>query len=104
MPIDWAAVNWVNVGLLSAFAFLATLIGGILSFNNRWIGAILAALLFAALYIFWTYYPHGLVLPAIKSAYVRIQFSEGTGSPPEKKIAGCSGISNCANFEHVASL
>jgi hypothetical protein len=29
MPIDWAAVNWVNVGLLSAFAFLATLIGGI---------------------------------------------------------------------------
>ena len=40
MPIDWAAVNWVNVGLLSAFAFLATLIGGILSFNNRWIGAI----------------------------------------------------------------
>jgi hypothetical protein len=68
MPIDWAAVNWANVGLLSAFAFLATLIGGILSFNNRWIGAILAALLFAALYIFWIYYPHGLVLPGIKSA------------------------------------
>jgi hypothetical protein len=24
MPIDWAAVNWINVGLLSSFAFLAT--------------------------------------------------------------------------------
>jgi hypothetical protein len=40
MPIDWAAVSWVNVGLLSAFAFLATLIGGVLSFNNRLFGAI----------------------------------------------------------------
>jgi hypothetical protein len=67
MPIDWAVVNWVNVGLLSAFAFLAALIGGILSFNSRLIGAILAALLFAALYIFWNYYPHGVVLPNVKS-------------------------------------
>jgi hypothetical protein len=23
MPIDWGAVNWVNVGLLSAFVFSA---------------------------------------------------------------------------------
>jgi hypothetical protein len=44
--MDWAAVNWVNVGLLSAFAFLAALIGGVLSFNRRLLGAILTALLF----------------------------------------------------------
>jgi uncharacterized membrane protein YuzA (DUF378 family) len=67
MPMDWAAVNWVNVGLLSAFAFVAALIGGVLSFNRRLLGAILTALLFAALYIFWNYYPHGLALPDIKS-------------------------------------
>jgi hypothetical protein len=67
MPIDWAAVNWVNVGLLAAFAFLAALIGNILSFNRPLVGAILAALLFGALYIFWSYYPHGIVLPEPKS-------------------------------------
>ncbi len=67
MPMDWTAVNWLNVGLLSGFVFLAAIVGNLLSFNNRLIGAILAALLFAAIYIFWTYYPHGLVLPGMKS-------------------------------------
>jgi hypothetical protein len=67
MPIDWAAVNWINVGLLSSFAFLATLIGSVLSFNRRLLAAVLAAVLFAAFYIFWTYYLHG-VLPEMKSA------------------------------------
>jgi hypothetical protein len=62
MPIDWGAVNWVNVGLLSGFVFLASLISSFLSFKHRWIGAILTALLFAVLYVLWTYYPHGLVL------------------------------------------
>ena len=63
MSIDWTAVNWVTVGLLSLFAFVSAFIGSLLSFNNRWTGAFIAALLFAALYIFWTYYPHGLALP-----------------------------------------
>jgi hypothetical protein len=27
MPIDWGTVNWVNLGLLSVFAFVAALIG-----------------------------------------------------------------------------
>jgi hypothetical protein len=62
MPIDLEAVNWVNVGLLSAFAFLAALVSSFPSFKHRWAGAILTALLFAVLYVFWTYYPHGLVL------------------------------------------
>jgi len=68
MPIDWGAVNWVNVGLLSVFAFVAALIGNLLSFKHRLAGAILTALFFAVLYIFWTYYPHGLVLPGMKSS------------------------------------
>jgi hypothetical protein len=66
MPIDWASVNWVTVGLYSVFAFVAALIGNLLSFQNRIGGAILAAVFFAALFIFWTYYPHGWVLPTSK--------------------------------------
>jgi hypothetical protein len=61
--MDWAAVNWLNVGLLSALVFLAALIGGVLSFNKRLLGAILTTLLFAVL---WNYYPHGLALPDVK--------------------------------------
>ena len=63
MPIDWSSVNWLHVGLLTAFAFLAALIGQVLSFGSRFVGAILATLVFAALFIVWTYYPHGIVLP-----------------------------------------
>jgi hypothetical protein len=62
MPIDWGTVNWVNVGLLTAFAFLAAVVSSFLPFKSRWAGAFLTALLFAVLYVFWTYYPHGLVL------------------------------------------
>jgi hypothetical protein len=65
-PMDWAAVNWVNVGLLAAFAFLASLIGNILAFNSRLFGAILTAILFAAIFVLWTYYPHGFALPNVK--------------------------------------
>jgi hypothetical protein len=67
MPIDWASVNWLNVGLLSGFVFLAALIGNIVSFKGRLFSAIVTALLFAAIYVFWTYYPHGLIVaPAAK--------------------------------------
>lgn len=66
MPIDWASVNWINVGLLSLFCFVSALIGGILSFNRRVLGALLAAIVFAMLFVFWTYYPHGIGLPAAK--------------------------------------
>ena len=68
MLINWAAVNWGVVVLLSMFAFLSALIGNPLSFRSRLIGAFVAAISFAALYIFWTYYPHGLVLPEVKSS------------------------------------
>lgn len=66
MPIDWAAVNWVYVALLSGFAFLASLIGNLLAFRSRLVGAILTGMLFAAMYVFWTYYPHGIALPGVK--------------------------------------
>lgn len=63
MPIDLAAVDWLYVAVLAVFAFLSTLVGSLLSFNHRGFGAVLAAALFAALFVGWTYYPHGLPLP-----------------------------------------
>lgn len=63
MPIDWSTVNWVYVGVLAVFAFFATVVGNLLSFNHRGVAAFLAALVFAALFVAWSYYPHGLPLP-----------------------------------------
>jgi hypothetical protein len=63
VPIDWASVNWVYVGVLAVFAFFATIVGNLLSFNHRGFGAVLSALIFAAIFVFWSYYPHHLPLP-----------------------------------------
>ena len=62
------SVDWTKVALLSAFAFVAALLGNLLGFRHRLAGAILTGVLFAAAYIFWTYYPHGIVLPGTKPA------------------------------------
>ena len=63
MPIDWESVNWIYVGVLGVLAFFASLVGGLIAFNRRVLGALLSAILFAALFVAWTYYPHGLPLP-----------------------------------------
>jgi hypothetical protein len=63
VPIDFAQVNWIYVGVLSVFVFFASVVGNLLAFNHRGTAAIIAALIFAALFVFWTYYPHGLPLP-----------------------------------------
>jgi hypothetical protein len=49
--------------LLALFVFISSLIGHFISFRRAFLGALLSALLFAAAFIFWTYYPHGLRLP-----------------------------------------
>ena len=63
MPIDLAAVDWLYVAVLAVFAGLASLVGNLLSFNRRGAGAVLTALIFAAIFVFWTYYPHRVPLP-----------------------------------------
>jgi hypothetical protein len=63
MPIDLAAVNWLYVVVLALFVFVASFIGNVLSFSHRGMAALLSALLFAGLFVFWTYYPHHLPLP-----------------------------------------
>jgi hypothetical protein len=63
IPIDWANVDWLYVGVLATFVFFSTMIGTLLSFKRTFGGAVLSALLFAGAFVFWNYYPHGLPLP-----------------------------------------
>jgi hypothetical protein len=63
MPIDLGQVDWLYVAVLAVFVFVTTFVAGVLSFGHRWTGATLSALLFVALFVFWTYYPHRVPLP-----------------------------------------
>jgi hypothetical protein len=58
MPIDLASVNWLYVVVLAVFAFVATYIGNLLTFHHRGMAALLSAILFAVILVFWSYYPH----------------------------------------------
>ena len=58
MAIDLSTVNWLYVVILALFVFVAALLGSLISFRNRVGGAIIAAILFAAAFVYWTYYPH----------------------------------------------
>jgi hypothetical protein len=58
MPIDLSTVNWVFVALMAVFAFVAALLGNLIAFRNLFVGSILTAILFAAMFVGWNYYPH----------------------------------------------
>ncbi len=49
--------------MLAVFAYLSALIGQVVSLRHRGLASLLAALIFAVLFVAWTYYPHGLPLP-----------------------------------------
>jgi hypothetical protein len=63
MPIDLTQVDWLYVAVLAVFVLVSTALGNLLSFNHRGTAAVLSALLFAAIFVAWTYYPHHLPLP-----------------------------------------
>jgi hypothetical protein len=63
MPIDLGQVDWLYVAVLAVFVFLANFVANLLSFGRRGLAAALAAVVFTAIFVFWTYYPHGLPLP-----------------------------------------
>jgi hypothetical protein len=63
MPIDLGQVDWLYVAVLAVFALVANFVANILSFGRRGLAAVLAAVVFAVIFVFWTYYPHGLPLP-----------------------------------------
>jgi hypothetical protein len=61
--IDWASVDWTYIVLLAVLVFVAAFVGSLLSFRRRGIAALFAAIVFAGLFVIWSYYPHGLPLP-----------------------------------------
>jgi hypothetical protein len=83
MPIDLGQVDWLYVVVLTVFAFVANVVANLLSFNRRMLAAMLGAALFATIYVFWTYYPHGLPLPTSTT----IQKSPVTAAPPAASVA-----------------
>ncbi|HET9686158.1 MAG TPA: hypothetical protein VFP79_03160 [Pseudolabrys sp.] len=81
MPIDLAQVDWLYVVILAVFVFLTTLVGSLLSFGHRWTASTLSALLFAVLFVFWTYYPHRVPLPKTISMPSAAPASTATPAP-----------------------
>jgi hypothetical protein len=69
MAIDLTTVNWIYVALMAGFAFVAALLGSLISFRNRVGGALVAAILFAAMYVAWNYYPHPQIQLPIVTTY-----------------------------------
>ena len=84
--IDWANVNWLYVIVLAIFVFLSTMIGTLLSFRYVFYSAVLSALLFAAAFVFWNYYPHGLPLPTLMTAQRQVPATQAK-SPTYVAIA-----------------
>ena len=65
--LDLSTINWLFVGMMSLLAFIAALLGSLIAFRNRFVGAIIAAILFGIGFIAWNYYPHQFGYPIIKT-------------------------------------
>ena len=79
MPIDWVNVDWVYVVLLALFVFVATVLGNLLSFGERGIAAVLSAVIFGAIFVLWSYYPHHIPLLPTK---LRVDPAAANAPPP----------------------
>jgi hypothetical protein len=73
--LDLSTVNWTFVGLMMALAFITAILGSLIAFRNRLVGAIIAAILFGIGFVAWNYYPHQFGLPILKT----IQLDNSTG-------------------------
>jgi hypothetical protein len=67
MSIDLSSVDWSFTGLMTALAFVTALLGSLIALRNRFVGAIIAAILFAIGFVAWNYYPHNFGLPILKA-------------------------------------
>jgi hypothetical protein len=54
--MDWSAVNWVSLSVLTGGAFLSAFIGGFIGRRNYTLTAFLSAIIFAAIYVGWSGY------------------------------------------------
>jgi len=80
MPINFALIDWLHVAVLAVFAFAATGIANLLSFN-RWVSAWTAALLYATIFVFWTYNPHWPSPPTSTADQKAPPAKEATAAP-----------------------
>ena len=85
MPIDLGQVDWLYVIVMAILVFVATYVGGVLSFGRRWMGATLTTLLFVALFVFWTYYPHRV--PLLPKTITLPNAPTTTAAPPPPPAA-----------------
>jgi hypothetical protein len=60
MPINWIEIPWTAVGLLAGLVFISSLIGTSLA-PSKIFGAIIATIIFVAVYVAWDYYPHNML-------------------------------------------
>jgi len=61
----WSAIDWISLVALSLVVLIVARIGEQLSFGNRGVGALIAALLFALGFAAWSYSLHASVTHAI---------------------------------------
>jgi hypothetical protein len=64
MRIDLATIPIQALALLAGLAFVSSLIGHSLT-RNAFVGAIIAVIIFVAVYVFWNHYDHGL-MPGVR--------------------------------------
>jgi hypothetical protein len=60
-PIDWSAIDWTSLVVLSLLVLIAARIGERLSFGSRGLSAFITALFFAAGFAVWSYALHDTV-------------------------------------------
>ncbi|HET7165149.1 MAG TPA: hypothetical protein VFI94_08395 [Pseudolabrys sp.] len=90
MPIDLGQVDWLYVALLAVFVFVTTYVGGFLAFGRRWMAALASTVLFVALFVFWTYYPHrvpgprAINLPGSTITVVPVPAAPAAPAAPQK--------------------
>jgi uncharacterized protein YqhQ len=61
--MDWSVIDWSLVATQGLLVFVSAFFANlfvVLVGDNRVVAALLAALIFCALFIGWTYYPIGL--------------------------------------------
>ena len=81
MRFDLATVDWVYVAILALFVFVSTWVGSLLSFKNSGRAAVLSAVLFAGLFVFWTYYPHRIPGPRTLTLQKATETPASTAAP-----------------------
>ncbi len=82
-----ASVDWSYVGILSFLAFISALLGSVISFRNRVGGAIIAAILFAVGFVYWTYYPHPNIPGPISAGFTNAAPPASPAAPAAPAVA-----------------